>query len=162
MKNLFFLFSLLILLMSCNYSINVENESEAKDTIPLELNEDHLSNAGVDEYGMKKYVMAFLKRGPNRSHDSATAAKIQRDHLDNITRMADNGQLVLAGPFLDNGEIRGIYIFNTSTVEEAKKLTETDPAVQAGRLIMELHPWYGSAALIEVNNLHKKFSKKDI
>jgi hypothetical protein len=63
---------------------------------------------------------------------------------------------------MDDGEMRGIYIFNVTTIEEAKKLTETDPAIQAGRLEMELHPWYGSAALMEVNNLHNRLQKKDI
>jgi len=117
---------------------------------------------GADEYGMKSFVMAFLKRGPNRSEDSTTAALLQRAHLDNILRMADEGVLVLAGPFLDTGEIRGIYIFNVSTIEEAKKLTESDPAIKAGSLEMELHPWYGSAALMRIKDIHKQLSKNPI
>lgn len=117
---------------------------------------------GADEYGMKKYVMAFLKTGPNRTQDSATAANIMAGHLKNIGRMADEGVLVVAGPFLDDGDVRGIYIFNVATVEEAQKLTETDPAIKAGRLVMELHPWYGSAALMEVNRLHNSIQKVDI
>jgi uncharacterized protein YciI len=120
------------------------------------------AKTGADEYGMKSYVMAYLKAGPNRSKDAAEAARLQRAHLDNITRMADAGTLVLAGPFLDNGETRGIYIFNVATLEEAEALTATDPAIQAGTLIMELHPWYGSAALMELNTLHKKLAKKGI
>lgn len=117
---------------------------------------------GADDYGMKQYVMAFLKSGPNRSRDSVEAARLQRAHLDNIGRMAEAGQLVLAGPFLDGGEIRGIYIFNVKTVEEAKALTETDPLIQSGGLVMELHPWYGSAALMRVNEWHGRLQRKDI
>jgi uncharacterized protein YciI len=117
---------------------------------------------GADEYGMKKYVMALLKAGPNRSQDAETRAKLQRAHLDNITRLAEEGKLILAGPFLDNGEIRGIYLFNVETVGEAEQLTRTDPAIQAGTLIMELHPWYGSAALMEVNERHTRIAKKKI
>ncbi len=116
----------------------------------------------ADDYGMKKYVMAFLKRGPNRSQDSITAAQIQSAHLKNIERMAEEGVLVLAGPFLDNSEVRGIYVFNVESVEEARVLTETDPAVQAGRLIMELHPWYGSAALQELNAIGRRLQKKSV
>jgi uncharacterized protein len=101
----------------------------------------------ADEYGMKVYVMAFLKKGPVRTQDSVTAAQLQRGHMDNINRMAQSGQLVIAGPFMDNGDIRGIYIFDVRTVEEARTLTETDPAIKAGRLAMELHPWYGPATL---------------
>ncbi|MFD1315531.1 YciI family protein [Namhaeicola litoreus] len=116
----------------------------------------------ADDYGMKTYVMAFLKSGPNRSKDSITRVKLQRAHLDNITKMAKEGTLVLAGPFLDDGEFRGIYIFNVETVEEAKKLTETDPLIKSGGLIMELHPWYGSAAVQKIGEIHKKIQKKEI
>lgn len=116
----------------------------------------------ADQYGMKKYVMAFLKRGPNRSQDSVTAVNLQRAHLKNIERMANEGTLILAGPFLDNGEIRGIYVFNVETVEEAKALTETDPAIKAGRLVMELHPWYGSAAVQEITALSRRLQKKSV
>jgi len=86
---------------------------------------------------MKTFVMAFLKRGPNRSQDSITAANLQRLYLNNITKLAKAGKLVLAGPFLDTGDIRGVYIFDVSTIEEAKTFTETAPAIQQGSLIME-------------------------
>ncbi len=117
---------------------------------------------GADEYGMHQYVLAYLKSGPNRSQDSVEAAALQKAHLENIMRMAESGKLVLAGPFLDEGDIRGIYIFDVPTVEEARALTETDPAIQAGRLVMELHPWYGSAALPLLSPLHKRLEKKGI
>jgi len=113
----------------------------------------------ADDYGMKRYVMAFLKKGPNRTKDSIKAAKLQMGHMSNIKRLAEEGKLAIAGPFLDNGELRGIYIFNVETVEEAQKLTATDPAIQAGSLVMELHPWYGSAALGLVVKYHDKISK---
>ena len=120
------------------------------------------AGVGADQYGMKRYVMAFLKRGPNRGQDSLTAANLQKAHLQNINRMANEGKLVLAGPFFDDGDVRGIYIFNVSTVEEARALTETDPAIQAGRLAMELHPWYGSAVLPLVTPLHRRLEKKSM
>ncbi|MBK8556304.1 MAG: hypothetical protein IPL65_11300 [Lewinellaceae bacterium] len=113
----------------------------------------------ADDYGMHAYVLAYLKAGPERSQDSATAANLQKAHLQNIVRMAKAGKLVLAGPFMDNGEVRGIYIFNVPTVEEARELTASDPAIKAGRLVMELHPWYGSAALPLLNQLHKRVEK---
>lgn len=111
---------------------------------------------GADNLGMKKYVMAFLKSGPNRDQDSATAASLQQEHMNNIKRMAEEGKLVLAGPFFGQGHIRGIYIFNVTSIAEAEELTRTDPAIQAGRLEMELKEWYGSAALMAVNDLHQK------
>jgi uncharacterized protein YciI len=117
---------------------------------------------GADEYGMKTYVMAFLKAGPNRLTDSAARSALQTAHLKNIMRLAAEGKLIVAGPFLDDQPIKGIFIFNVSTIEEAKKLTETDPAIKAGSLVMELHPWYGSAALVEAFNIHKQIEKKSV
>lgn len=155
-----FLFGL-ILFAACqseHSTDKMETSLNSKDS--LQFDGELAKRTGADEYGMKQYVMAFLKAGPNRDQDSATAADLQKAHMDNISKMAQEGKLVVAGPFMDETELRGIYIFNVSTVEEAKKLTETDPAVKAGRLVMELHPWYGSAALVEVNSLHERLSKK--
>jgi uncharacterized protein YciI len=114
----------------------------------------------ADEYGMRTYVMAFLKAGPNRNRTPEEARKLQRAHMENINRMAAEGRLVIAGPFADDGPIRGIYIFDVPTVAEAEALTKTDPAIQAGSLAMELHPWYGSAALMMVNEVHERIQQK--
>jgi uncharacterized protein len=115
----------------------------------------------ADELGMKRYVMAFLKRGPKRDHTAEEAAKLQQAHMENIGRMAKEGHLIVAGPFLDSGDVRGIYVFNVDSIEKAKELTATDPAIQAGRLEMELHPWYGSAALQLTVPLHSRLAKKN-
>lgn len=116
----------------------------------------------ADEYGMRKYVLAFLKRGPNRPTDKRKAEELQVAHLKNIDRMAAEGKLALAGPFLDDGELRGIYVFCVDSLGEAEALTRSDPAVQAGSLVMELREWYGSAALMAVNALHARLEKKSI
>ena len=111
---------------------------------------------------MKKYVMAFLKKGPNEDLTRAEADKLQSAHLENIQRMADEGKLVLAGPFLGKGDLRGIYIFNVTTIAEAEALTNSDPAIKAGSLKMELLEWYGSAGLTGLNDLHKTLMKDNI
>jgi len=161
MKPTIFFIIVAIVLAGCSQTPSPQHSANDPS---VELSYDSIlaKKLGADDYGMRQYVMAFLKRGPNRSQDSAEAAKLQRAHLDNIGRLAEEGKLALAGPFLDNGDLRGIYIFNVNTVEEAKALTETDPAIQQGRLVMELHPWYGSAGLMQVNELHKKISRIEI
>lgn len=158
MHFIFMSISLTLLFFSCQKQA-IQQTLFTNDTT---YNAEMAKKLGADDYGMKEYVMAFLKAGPNRSQDSTEAARLQKSHLDNIVRLANQGKLVMAGPFMDNGDIRGIYIFNVSTLEEARALTETDPAIQSGRLVMELHPWYGSAALQILNNLHKKVSAKSI
>jgi len=117
---------------------------------------------GADDYGMKRYVMAFLKKGPNRDIPKAKAAELQNAHLANIGKLAEAGKLVLAGPFFDEGELRGIYIFNVATIAEAEALTKSDPAIKAGSLVMELKEWYGSAAVVGINEVHKKLQKKSV
>jgi len=143
-------------ILICNFNCNQQNKEDSS------YDPDLAQKLGADEYGMHSYVLAFLKAGPNRNQDSTTAAQLQKAHLENINRLAEQGKLVLAGPFMDDGDVRGIYIFDVSTIEEAKILTERDPAIKVGRLVMELHPWYGTAALMEINNLHKKLSKNPL
>ncbi|WP_341902895.1 YciI family protein [Fluviicola taffensis] len=120
------------------------------------------SELGADDYGMRHYVIAFLKKGPNQDQSEEEVRRLQRAHMDNIGKLAEQRKLVVAGPFMDDTELRGIYIFDVETVEEAEELTKTDPAIKAGRLVMELHPWYGSAALIKTAEIHKTVSKKEI
>ena len=127
-----------------------------------EFDKDKALKYGADKYGMRKYVMAFLKRGPNRPSDQQKSEELQRAHMENIGRMADARKLVVAGPFLDNSDLRGIYIFNVTSIEEAEELTNTDPAIIYGSLVMELKEWYGSAALMAVNDLHKEIAEEEI
>ena len=156
MKYFLPLFFILHIAACSNQTGKGEDSAETSATYDAKLAEE----LGADAYGMRQYVMAFLQAGPNREQDAAKAQQLQKAHLENIGRLADAGQLVLAGPFLDDGELRGIYIFNVTTIEEAQQLTETDPAIQSGHLVMELHPWYGSAALLQVNATHKKLAKE--
>jgi uncharacterized protein YciI len=116
---------------------------------------------GADERGMKKYVMAFLLRGDRVSeYTPEQRQEIQAGHMANIGKMAEIGKLVLAGPFFGNEDLRGIYIFDVQSMEEAKALTETDPAIQAGVLKMDLKEWYGSAALMMLPELYPKVTKQ--
>ena len=155
--------ALSIIIISCN-SNDKQGEVRTITSFTNKVEFDSLTakKYGADEYGMKKYVIAFLKKGPNRDLDSAKANELQMAHLKNIGRMADEGKLALAGPFFEGGLLRGIYIFNVESMEEAQKLTNSDPAIQAGSLVMELKEWYGTAALMAVNDIHKTISRQGI
>ena len=93
------------------------------------------------KYEMKTYQMVFLYKGPNRGQDSTETMRIQEGHMANIERLAEEGKLIVAGPFLDDKDLRGIFIFDSESEEEVKALVETDPAIIAGRLRYEIHPW---------------------
>ncbi len=90
---------------------------------------------------MKTYYLVLLMKGPNRGQDSTEAAKIQEAHLAHLTKLSNQGKLVMAGPLLDDIDLRGICIYNVKNLEEAKALAEADPAVKSGRLKVEVHPW---------------------
>lgn len=119
------------------------------------------SKLGGDDYGMKKYVLVLLKTGPKDGEFKDQArADIFAGHLSNIGRLADEGKLAVAGPFRKNDQgMRGLFILNVETVEEAQALVDTDPAVHAGILVAELTPWYGSASLMATPEIHKKIAK---
>lgn len=116
---------------------------------------------GADERGMKMYVLCILKTGPNDAEIKGDARKeIFAGHFANIGRLADEGKLAVAGPFGKNDKAyRGLYIFNVATIEEAEKLVLLDPAVKAGVFVPELTLWYGSAAMMVINDTHKRIEK---
>ena len=139
-----------------------EHLSNIRDLLKSEYDSELARHYGADEYGMKRYVLAFLKKGSTRAKTQAEANRLQKAHLENISRLAREGSLILAGPFLDEGELRGIYLFDTESLEEAAKLVESDPAIQAGSLVMELKEWYGSAALMAVPQIHPMVEKRSV
>ena len=115
----------------------------------------------ADDYGMKKYVLVILKTGPAPTLDSQKMNDIFHGHMQNIQNLASQNKLVVAGPLFDNGEhYEGIFVLNTDNIEDAKKMLDTDPAVHNNFLIAELFVWYGSAALQQIPDLHKKIQKK--
>ena len=88
------------------------------------------------------YVFGLLVRGPKSTREQTEETKkIQEGHMANINRLAETGKLVLAGPFVDGGDRRGVFIFKVDSLSEAQALTDTDPAVIAGRLKVVLHQW---------------------
>ena len=91
---------------------------------------------------MTTYTMGLLRKGPAWTSElTPELERLQRDHLAHIGRMAESGKLVIAGPLTDDGEIRGILVFKTDSLEEAEALADRDPMIRAGHLELELHPW---------------------
>ncbi|CAL1519903.1 YciI family protein [Chitinophaga sp. MM2321] len=94
------------------------------------------------EPAVKRYWMVFLKKGPQRNQSEAEAEEIQRGHINNITRLAKARKIVLAGPFGNDEDLRGIFIMDCKDSIEAVTLINSDPAVQSGRLSFIIKPWW--------------------
>ena len=161
MKRLIFLGSALLLITSCNQSRDTrgipgpeEVEARMPDTIKdaeqeaAELQKQgyqiFLNGQGEEQQLMQQYFIVFLKKGEDRNQDSLTAAKLQQEHLAHLERMASEGYLSMAGPFGDDGDIRGIAVYNTPNLKMADSLARLDPMVVAGRLAIEVYPWWAA------------------
>ena len=103
---------------------------------------DYIDEKTQDTVIMQKYFMAFLKKGPIRSQNEEVDKGLQEEHLEHLSRMYDEGFADLIGPFGDDGDIRGIAVYNVPTKKIADSLANLDPMVQAGRLKVEMHPWW--------------------
>ena len=93
---------------------------------------------------MNTVYLGFLKRGPNRKEGDGSTPEVQelqKAHIANIIRLAETKKLVMAGPFGDNGDLRGIFVFRVGSLKEAQELAATDPMIKIDRLRLELHPW---------------------
>jgi len=128
--------------------INEKQESVASIKKRLESNGfqtfDYVDQSSGDTLIMQQYFIAFLKKGPIRTQNEEEAARLQNEHLAHLKKMYDLGYADISGPMGDDGDIRGITIYNVPTFEMADSLANSDPMVKAKRLVIELHPWWAA------------------
>ena len=157
------LLSLFILLFSCNTSKEKEKTpqqqekkemSEAEKEPVAQLKKqltdkgyqifDYVDEETGDTILMQQYFIAFLKKGTTRSQNKQEADSLQKLHLAHLSSMYEQGFADISGPFGDDGDIRGITIYNVPTQKMADSLANMDPMVKAGRLEIEIHPWWAA------------------
>lgn len=147
MKNIFTLTILLVASISFSQSSTDYNKTLA-------------DSLGADEYGMKAYILVILKTGTNTTTNKPFIDSCFEGHMKNIGDLAKQGKLTVAGPISKNEKsYRGIFVLNVSSITEAEKLVQTDPAISNKLLAVELYKWYGSAALPMYVPYHDKVSK---
>lgn len=115
---------------------------------------------GGDERGMRSYVLVILKTGPNKVPEGPARNKMFEGHFANIQRLAAEKKLVLAGPFEGADGWRGVFVFATPDIAQARTYVATDPVIVNGEMVAEYHKFYGSAGLMMVNEIHNKIQKK--
>lgn len=118
------------------------------------------ASLGADDYGMKSYILVILKTGPGLISEKHILDSLFRGHMDNISKLAEEGKLIVAGPLTQNEQqYRGIFIINSTSTEEVEKMMAGDPAISSGVLAVEYYNWYGSAALPKYLETHKRIEK---
>ncbi|WP_244901804.1 YciI family protein [Croceivirga radicis] len=123
-----------------------QNVAELKDSLTKAGYQifDYVDEKTKDTVLMQQYFIAFLKSGPNRTQSKTEADSLQMLHLAHLGKMYEMGYADISGPFGDDGEIRGITIYNVPNLEMADSLANADPMVKAGRLKIEIHPWWAA------------------
>lgn len=92
---------------------------------------------------MGAVYLVLLKKGPAwTAQETPETRALQQAHMANINAMWEAKKLVVAGPMGDNGDTRGVFVFQVASLDEAKALAASDPAVKAGRLVTEVHTWW--------------------
>ncbi len=161
MKKNITLLAILLLVLACNEQVEKDMEQnipESADPAGGDLRSQSIEERtqalkeqgyqvfhyqeGDTTYLMQQYYIVFLKAGENRNQDSLETARLMEQHLAHLTRMAEEGYSSLTGPMGDDGELRGIVVYNTPTLKEADSLANLDPMVKLGRLKVEVHPWW--------------------
>lgn len=167
MKNLFLLSGITFTLISCSIQTKAQDgkpgQNGTSSNSKLSFNQKLADSLGADKYGMKAYTIVMLTTGSAKIDDKEKKAELMKGHMENIGKLAKEGKIIVAGPFLEKNKenYRGMFIFNTKSKEEAESWVKTDPAVAAGIFSYEIFPWYGSAALPLYLKHHDEISKEN-
>lgn len=114
---------------------------------------------GGNENGLRGYVMVILKTGPKRVPDGPARDQMFKGHFANMERLGKEKKLVMAGPLDGVDGLRGIFVFATTDIEEAKKWVATDPVIISGEMVADCHKFFSSAALMALGDIHNRIHK---
>jgi uncharacterized protein YciI len=106
--------------------------------------------SAAESNSLAKYFVAFLYKGPKFAAEPAESPERKRNHEQHIAyieKMRAEGKLLTYGPILDGGDLRGMYVFQAATLEEAKEWANQEPSVKIGMIEMRVYPWLAPASL---------------
>lgn len=105
---------------------------------------------GASSQSQSGKYFVFLNTNPDRAKlPEDEVNKIQTAHMANMDSLAKARRLMAAGPFHGGG---GMQILAATSIEDAQKLVDSDPAVKAGRFNTEVYPLaFGVGGICPVN-----------
>jgi len=109
--------------------------------------------------GASVYYVVFLRPDPARKPlAKEEGERIQKAHMANILKMADDGYLAGAGPFEnDPPPISGVFLMKAKSIDEARRMAGEDPTVREHRNTIDVHAWRAPAGIgDEYFRLHKE------
>src|SRR5437870_160779 len=90
-----------------------------------------------------QFQMAIMKKGPRWDATSQPERNaILQQHFANVVSLLNSGKAIIAGPFGDDTDLAGLFVLRAPSADDAKAWVESDPAVKAGLLTPEMHPWW--------------------
>jgi uncharacterized protein YciI len=93
--------------------------------------------------GGTAYTLVLLWAGPRRDQPEAEVERLQQEHLRHLFTLRNEGRLLLNGPVPDGGDLVGIAIYAGEDREAVRAVAEADPSVRAGRMRVDVRPWFG-------------------
>ena len=156
MKPIATYFAALMLLVACTLHVHAQSPA---GSVPSTFDEALAKSVGADERGMRAFVLVILKTGPTPVPKGLERDEMFKGHFGNMTRLADEGVLAYAGPLDGVDGWRGLFILAVPDIETAKRHVATDPVIIKGEMVAEYHTHYGSAALMLINDAHKRIQK---
>ena len=91
------------------------------------------------------YQLVLLWRPRKRAElEPAEEERLQSLHLGHLAAMKAAGFMKVAGPLSHQPDerLRGVCIYQADSLDEARNLAESDPAVRAGALEVSLMLWH--------------------
>ena len=93
---------------------------------------------------LETFELVLLRRPPEApAYDEETMDRIQREHLEYHASLRASGDIATNGPVMDQPDetLRGLTFYRTGSLARARELAEADPAVRAGRLVVDVMTW---------------------
>jgi uncharacterized protein YciI len=116
-------------------------------------------NKAWEGRAVRDYVFVFIRTGPLRTPTPEQSQEAMQGHFANMGRLADEGKLLIAGPYADprpTPDHRGLFVMDETEVAEGLELANTDPAAAMGVFVMSAHRFTTDRPLTDLPRLEKE------